>query len=96
MSDPSVQEVLGYLRRHGYSLAEEALLKESKVKSLDILGTGTWGESLVPKAALLDEDGQDLSISLKSFDESYTSLRKWVDSSIDAYKVPLVLADLGV
>lgn len=80
--------VLAWLRRRGYKEAEIALRKEAQTKTLDTLRRelDVDGEQPIPRALLLDTEG-DASLSLRVYEESYLALRKWVDNSIDAYKV---------
>ncbi|KAG0325364.1 Transcription initiation factor TFIID subunit 5 [Dissophora globulifera] len=81
--------VLNYLNQKGYKQAEVALKREAKLMTLEEL------------EASLNAAGQDATASAKkhdkdeltgpdAYDQAYSSLRRWVENSLDLYKPELI------
>eukprot|EP00039_Didymoeca_costata_P007912 m.105346 g.105346 ORF g.105346 m.105346 type:complete len:653 (-) comp13871_c0_seq1:167-2125(-) len=79
--------VYAYLKKHKYERAADALSKDSKVQSLDQYASNAARsltlETGVTRIAAYDRGEQDTP---EAIEESYSSLIKWIDSSLDQYK----------
>ncbi|KAF9425867.1 Transcription initiation factor TFIID subunit 5 [Podila epigama] len=87
--------VLNYLNQKGYKQAEYVLKREANLMTIEELeasfnnslengGTGTGGAP-----GMMPHDKTDLA-NPDAYDEAYSSLRRWVENSLDLYKPELM------
>jgi len=81
--------VLQYLRSRGYRNAEETLKREAKTKSLkdlqEELAHGTGKEQSLPDFILFYNETE--ANNPDAYEQSYSKLKKWMEDSLDLYKV---------
>ncbi|KAJ3206042.1 Transcription initiation factor TFIID subunit 5 [Dinochytrium kinnereticum] len=82
--------VAAYLRSRGFKAAESALRAESKVRSLESLVKDAEGfneEVSVPDFILFYNESEAKNPS--AYDQSYGRLRRWIEDSLDMYKIEM-------
>lgn len=84
--------VLNYLNQKGYKKAETALKREANLLTLEELEASfNSAERDANGGALGRKHDKDDLTSPDAYDEAYSSLRRWVENSLDLYKVGRIL-----
>lgn len=83
--DISDRAVIGYLHRRGFKQAEQAFRQEARI-------TARTAVDLVDETSITNYVlfyNEDEANNPLAYEQSYVQLRKWIDDSIDIYKLEL-------
>ena len=91
MKDKEIDQiVLNYLKKKGYRKAESVFREEAQVDSLPRVAHSLELESSASVANYIMFYNADESTT-ESYEVSYASLRDWIYSSLDLYRVRILL-----
>jgi hypothetical protein len=90
-SSQTDQVLLGYLQRRGYRQTAQALAHEAKIRSPEDMVVDSMVRRESNSRGALSIYGSAVgSMSMREYEEQYSVLRKWTESSLDMFKVNTV------
>ncbi|KAF8935653.1 Transcription initiation factor TFIID subunit 5 [Dissophora ornata] len=79
--------VLNYLNQKGYKQAEVALKREANLMTLEELEASFASTEQGAAGAAAKKHDKDELASPDAYEQAYSSLRRWVENSLDLYKI---------